>query len=490
MRDEKGGKNRRQAVAGPKGFYPAKPEALRSMVTDYLNKTELKRESAPLGLIAPHAGYIYSGPVAGWAYRQIQGHSYHTVVILAPSHMIPFPFAAVMTSGSYVTPLGEIPVDEDLASRLVKKGGDLVRASDYGHMSGASPAAEHSLEVQLPFLQVALGDFKIVPVVIGISGWDVSRSLGDALAEICDDNMLIVASSDLSHYHGYDDAYRLDGMVIDLIKELDAESLAEGCRTRDLEACGGTPIAALLAAANKIGACEVEILRHKTSGDIPGGMRDQVVGYLAAAVYRSVSEGKSVNQSHNAEESQSGSGLTFSKSEQDYLIGLAKQAVSEALLRKPFKLTEPDRPFPVLDEKRGLFVTLKIGGHLRGCIGNLSPDEPLGELVKRIACQSAFDDPRFPALTVRELERVTFDITVLGKMEKAERPLDVIVGRHGIMIKKGYFQGLLLPQVAVEQGWDREQFLEGVCMKAGLPAGAWREKDTELFLFTADCFGE
>ena len=193
-------------------------------------------------------------------------------------------------------------------------------------------------------------------------------------------------------------------------------------------------------------------------------------------------------QTHS--ETQTGSGLTFSREEQRYLLSLAKQSIYEAILDKPYPIDKMDHTFPVLSEQRGLFVTLKIDGRLRGCIGNISPTEPLGELVKMIARQTAFDDPRFPPLSESELKLVSFEITVLGEMKLIEDTNELEVGRHGIMLKKGFYQGLLLPQVAVEMGWNRRQFLDGVCRKAGLPPGSWREKDVQIFLFTADYFGE
>jgi len=482
------GNIRQATVSGPHGFYPSDPQILRNNITEYLDLAELRVSGAPFGIIAPHAGYFYSGPVAGWAYRQIQDFIYHTVIVLAPSHVVAIPFISVMVSGSYQTPLGDIPIDENLTVKLIKNGEGLIQGSTIGHMSDGRNQPEHSLEVQIPFLQVTLGDFKLVPVIVGSGGWEVCRILGEALAKVCDDDVLIVASTDLSHYHSYDEAYRLDREVIKAIETLDAEAVADGCRKRELEACGGSPVAALLAAADLKGARNVNILRHKTSGDVPGGMRDQVVGYLAAAINSGESTSENCDMCSN-EKTTTGSGLEFSTSEQEYLLLKARHSINKTL-RQSFKLPEPDASFSVLNEKRGVFVTLKIHDQLRGCIGNLMPDKPLGELIVEVARQAAFDDPRFPPLTMKELNDVSLEITVLGEMVEARSPKDVVVGKHGVMIRSGYNQGLFLPQVATELGWNREQFLDGVCQKAGLPTGAWRKEDAKLTIFTADCFGE
>ena len=486
---ERSRSNKRPAVAGPQGFYPTDPTALRDMIERFMNEAELKIDVAPFGLIAPHAGYVYSGAVAGWAYKQLHQRDYRSVIILAPSHMVAFPFASVMPEGSYTTPLGEVQVDKKLAAELVKEGGDILRASYQGHSAQVGLPAEHSLEVQLPFLQVALGDFKLVPVVLGIIDSIECQAIGAALAKVMANEILLVASSDLSHYHSYDEAYRLDKEVIELIKGKDALRLAEGCRQRKLEACGGMPIASLMLAAKEAGVDQVEILRHQTSGDVPYGSKDQVVCYLAAAFYKKKDINKVTSKSLSEEPASSGSGIVFEPEDKDCLLKLARQALREAVLGATSK-KEIDLTIPVMQEYRGLFVTLKIDGRLRGCIGNLSPTMPLGELVKKIAVQAAFDDPRFPKLTKVEFEKIKLDITILGDMILAQSPDDLVVGRHGVMIRKGFNQGLLLPQVATEMGWDRLQFLEGVCQKADLPRDAWKDKKAQLFIFTADCFGE
>jgi len=287
MPDPKQFYSRPPVVAGAQGFYPSDPAKLTRDVKDYISSAETKRPAKPLGLIAPHAGYVFSGPVAGWAYRQIEGHSYDSVVVLSPSHAELIPFASVMTSGEYITPLGAVPVDGELADYLLSTTDSLVQGSLKGHLNHGWGVSEHALEVQLPFLQVALGDFKLVPIIVGDTSWAGCKSLAEGLAKVMSNyNVLIVASSDLSHYHSYNEAYARDREVIAAIRNGQAQEIAEKCQTQQLEACGGAPIAAMLAVAEMSGGCEVEILRHRTSGDVPYGSRGQVVGYMAAALYR------------------------------------------------------------------------------------------------------------------------------------------------------------------------------------------------------------
>jgi len=183
-------------------------------------------------------------------------------------------------------------------------------------------------------------------------------------------------------------------------------------------------------------------------------------------------------------EAGSGSGLVLNQEDKATLLKRAREAIASALNNK----SSPRAEFKGnLREKRGVFVTLRIAGRLRGCIGRLTPDEPLGALVGEVAVQSALSDPRFPPLQREELTQTEMEITVLGEIEEA-RAEDVAPGRHGLLIRKGWQQGLLLPQVATEHGWGREEFLDATCRKAGLPAGCWREKGTKIYVFTADVF--
>ncbi len=476
-------------VAGPRGFYPAEPHVLRTQITHHLDSAEYIEDLPPFGLIAPHAGYIYSGPVAGWAYRQVVGRIYDVVVVLAPSHFEMFPFASVMPRGVYRTPLGDVPVESDVAREFANAAAGAAELSFKGHYANGGPS-EHSLEVQLPFLQVALGDFKLVPVIVGGGGWDLCHRLGAALAAVARSrDVLLVASSDLSHYHDYDTAYRLDRELIARVEAMDGEGVAEGCRSRHLEACGGSPIAAVLAAADRFGARRVRILRHATSGDVPGGMRDQVVGYLAAAVYPGEAEGASTGTDAEPAAESEGSGLEFTTEEKRILLELARQAIVSVVTGKPSGgSVDPAGLTDNLKQLRGMFVTLKSEGRLRGCIGNLAPALPLHELVRDVAIQSALSDPRFPPVSPDEVDGLEIEVTVLGPMKRVESADEVVPGRHGVLIRSGGYQGLLLPQVAEEQGWGREKFLDHVCLKAGLRTGAWRDPEAEIFIFSADHF--
>jgi AmmeMemoRadiSam system protein B len=267
------------AVAGM--FYPLRPDELRMEIAALLRAARPpKIQGSIAALIAPHAGYAYSGPTAAAAYRLLEGRTFDTVVIVSPSHREYFDGVSVYDGDAYATPLGELRVDAALRDALIA-GDAVVTASARGHRS------EHAVEVHLPFLQSVLASApKILPLVMGDQRAEFCRHLGRRLARIlAGTNSLLVASTDLSHYHPYDAAELLDEAVIRTIERGDAERLLEDLATERAEACGGGPTAAVLVAARELGAGRVTILHHCNSGDVTGDRRS-VVGYCSAAITR------------------------------------------------------------------------------------------------------------------------------------------------------------------------------------------------------------
>lgn len=275
---------REPEVAGM--FYPGDSTELSQMIEQYLAKTEKTVDGEILGLVSPHAGYVYSGPVAAWSYKQVEGKSYDVVVVVAPSHFEYFSGSSVYSGKYYQTPLGNIPVAEELAKELAASD-SRIKLSDAGHDPGRNGQAEHSLEVQLPFLQSTLGDFQLLPIVMAEQTMANTEHLGDALVKVLKGKKaLIVASSDLSHYHSYDDAYKLDETLIDFFADFEFKKILEGCEARKIEACGYGPIAVMMYTCSKLGYNKTKVLKYATSGDVPVGEKSQVVGYLSGAVYK------------------------------------------------------------------------------------------------------------------------------------------------------------------------------------------------------------
>jgi len=469
---------RKPAVAGQ--FYPADPEKLREQVENFLRRTKVVDiRGQILGIIAPHAGYMYSGWVAAHAFKQLIGKQFDVVVVISPSHVERFRGSSVYTKGGYETPLGVVPVDAKLAQKIASLN-EWVYASDRGHRQEHLFRREHAVEVELPFLQIVLGDFKLVPIVMGTQSYKDCQALAQALAEALKGKKpLIVASSDLSHFHPYDKACKMDGELIKYIENYDYQGLARGLDSGEIEACGGGPIIATMMAAQKLGANRAKVLIYKNSGDVTGD-KSSVVGYTAAILYKEskqIKEGKKVGVS-----------LGLTDEEKRQLLEIARITIEKRVKGEkvpPFTVTSER-----LREPRGAFVTIKKHGMLRGCIGYVLPVKPLYQAVREMAEAAALRDYRFPPVTPDELEELQIEISALTVPKEIKDIHEIEVGKHGIIIEKGSYSGLLLPQVATEYGWDRITFLEETCRKAGLPKDAWKDKDTRIMVFSAEVFGE
>ena len=469
-------KVRPAAVAG--SFYPSDPAELRTLADRMLNAASIPTLDGHVwAILSPHAGYPYSGPIAAHAYAALRGRQYRRVVVIAPSHFEGFDFSSIYNGDAYETPLGTIPVDKEFAARLAKLGDSSLRLSDRGHVKRGEQG-EHSLEVQLPFLQRTLGEFRLVPVIMGDQSYQASRALGVALSKIVQSrDTLIAASSDLSHYHPYGEAVQLDRKPLQALQDCDYFNMSRNFATRSWEACGGGPIVAAMIAAERLGATQAVLLKYANSGDITGD-KNRVVGYGAAALVQAKVPPRTALPE---------SALTAADREE--LLALARRSVETAV--RSAKLYEAPAPrSEALLQDHGAFVTLKRHGELRGCIGYTSAVKSLHLTVRDVAAFAALRDPRFPPVTPGELENLEYEVSVLSPFRRVKDVNDVQVGRHGLMAKKGEFEGVLLPQVPVEQRWDRKTFLEQVCRKAGLPPTCWNDPDTDLFLFSAQVFGE
>jgi AmmeMemoRadiSam system protein B/AmmeMemoRadiSam system protein A len=471
-------KVRQAGVAG--GFYPADPKALSAMIDDLLaHATPPPIHDPILAVVAPHAGYQFSGSVAAYTYAELKGRKFSRVVVIAPTHYVGFDFTSIYDGDAYATPLGTVQVDKAFARQLVKLS-PTIQLSGMGH--DITPAgAEHAIEVQLPWLQRVLGEFQLVPIVMGDQSYESSRALGLALANMIQDkkwggNTLIVASSDLSHYHPYDEAVTIDHKTLGALAAWDYYSMSRNFQTRVWEACGGAPIVAAMIAAERMGANQAQVLKYANSGDTSGD-RSRVVGY-SADVFVKAPTGKAVE-------------TPFSLSDRDKseLLALARKSVEQAVGQR--KQYEPGATASeALNQDRGAFVTLSESGELRGCIGYTSATKPLYLTVRDTATLAALRDPRFPPVSASELPQLEYEISVLSPLRRVMDPQQIKVGQDGLLMKNGNHEGLLLPQVPVEQNWNRQKFLEETCRKAGMSSTCWQDADTDIFRFTAVVFGE
>jgi AmmeMemoRadiSam system protein B/AmmeMemoRadiSam system protein A len=467
-------KVRPPAVAG--SFYPADPKELGRMLDGFLAKAAI---APPLenvvALVAPHAGYPYSGPVAAYSYAWLKGRKFDRVVVIAPSHYEAFGFSSVYDGGAYSTPLGQVPVDRVFAQQLAKMDSS-IKLSGLGH-TPSPDRPEHAIEVQLPFLQRVLGQFQLVPIVVGDQSYDACRALGMSLAKLIQkSNTLIVASSDLSHYHSYDEASRLDRKTLRAIGEYDYFDLARNLELRVWEACGGGPIVAAMIAAEQLGANQAHVLHYANTGDTTGD-GGRVVGYGAVALVKT------------AKAELDEAPFSLSVPEKDALLKIARQSVETAVRGgKPYECSSGG--MEALAQERGAFVTITEKGKLRGCIGYVAAAKPLYLTVRDVAMFAALKDDRFRPVAASELDRLQYEISVLSPLRRVLDVQDIRVGQHGLLIHTSRREGLLLPQVATGQKWDRATFLQEVCYKAGLPGRAWQDAGADLFRFTALVFSE
>ncbi len=449
---------RKPAVAG--AFYPLSMEKLSQTIDNYLFEAEKDEElenKQIKALIEPHAGYVYSGGVAAHGYNLIKDKNIKTVILLAPSHSVYFNSASIGNYTHYITPLGLVKISQ-LADKL-KLESELINTVDEAHIK------EHSLEVQIPFLQKTLNDFEIVPIITG----DLNQNQIDQIAELIsrniDDQTLIVVSSDLSHFFPYEDAVKMDEKCINSIESLDTQN-AKQC-----EMCGKIPVLILMNIAKKLD-WNSKILKYANSGDVTGD-RDSVVGYSSIAFYTDSS--------------------FLSESQKNELLTIARKTIQEYIIDG--KTYEPKTEDSKLKEARGVFVTLEKNNQLRGCIGNILPDKPLYLAVRDNAINAAVRDNRFNQVSKAELKDIKIEISVLTipqeiKAETQEKKIEKIKENiDGIILTKGWAQATFLPQVW-EQLPIKNEFLSQLCLKAGLEQDCYLKENVKIEKYQVLHFSE
>jgi len=467
---------RQPAVAGQ--FYPGSSAELRGMLEGLFQRAA-KRTSptTPLVLIVPHAGYVFSGEVAATAYAQIDpGQTVQTVFVIGPSHHVGFEGAAVYVTGDFVTPLGTVAVDRAIGRELLKSDRLFSDRTD-------AHAHEHSIEVQLPFLQQTLRqEFRLVPIVIGAQRPETCRKIAGVLAPYLKAGNLFVISTDFSHYPAYDDAARADRTVAEAVLArspltfLKTVEKVEGERLPGLETamCGWNCMLTLMYMTEPRNDIRFEILQYRNSGDAGSGDKRRVVGYYAIAGRQDTPRRQE---------------FTLTATEKTGLLAIARAAVEGSVREGQLPAFDVSTIPAALKAPGGAFVTLNAEGELRGCIGRFDASEPLYQVVRQMAVAAASKDPRFSPVRPEELGGIRIEISVLTPMRRISSAEEFEPGKHGIYIQKGGRSGTFLPQVAQATGWTREELL-GHCSqdKAGIGWDGW--KDAELYVYEALVFGE
>lgn len=473
------------AVAG--SFYPAAPDQLARDVDAYLAAAPAPVPDTPpvRVLVVPHAGYVYSGAVAAHAYRLIADQPFSTVVLIGSSHRAAFPEAALWPAGAFRTPLGDVPIDADLTRRLLASGPPFATRTT-AHLN------DHVLEVQLPFLQRALGDFTLVPIMLGTPDPATAAAVGNAIAAVAGPETLIVASTDFSHYPTYADACASDAKTVAAILSGNPAQLTRSLRAMEKHPpknmstflCSEGAVLAAMTYAQLVGAHQTSLLTYANSGDT-AGTHARVVGYAAIAFSGSSPQAAPTPPQEKPMTPEP----DFTPDERQELLNLARQTV-ETVARTGIPPAY-DGDLPGLQRPRGAFVTLHQNGRLRGCIGHFEADQPVYQTVIDMAVAAATQDPRFPRVTPADLSSLTYEISVLSPLRKISDWRDIQLGIHGVQVSRGFRRGVFLPQVATDTGWDLDTFMGELCsQKAGLPRTAWKDPQTDLYVFTAEIFSD
>jgi len=422
---------RKPVVAG--SFYPASPSQLESMIESMVDDNATKEEV--VGLICPHAGYIYSGPVAGAAVSRIRFTD--TSIVMGPNHTgLGKPFS-MMTSGTWETPLGNVEIDSELAQKLLGNSSYLEEDTD-------AHAREHSIEVQLPFLQHFKKDVRIVPIVLSHASGSIYKEIGLEIAEVLNGlgrDVVILASSDMTHYEPEEQARLKDNSAIEAILRLDEDELLERIAEQDITMCGYGPVVALISAAKAMEARRAELVRYQTSGEASGDY-SSVVGYA---------------------------GLIIPRQAMSPLVKLAHEAIG-AYVKEGRIMESPATLAPEMKEEAGVFVSIHKGGELRGCIGTFEPSRPsVAEEIIINAISAATRDPRFEPVCEEELKDLDISVDVLTAPEPIESKEQLDPKKDGAIVQRGARRGLLLPDL---EGVDTPEQQIDICrLKADIRPG-------------------
>lgn len=459
-------------VAG--AFYPADKEELTMIVQEYLDRaSDGSVISGASVLIVPHAGYVYSGPVAAYGFKAVSGASFDTVIILAASHYFSYPGVSVYKEGMFKTPLGDLTVDSDMAAELLRLAPELIfNEARYFER-------EHSVEVELPFLQLSLKKgFKIVPLLMGQVSYRQCLDLAGYIFQVMrNKNVLVLVSTDLSHYRAYEEAVGLDKKTIQFIADFDGQGLWDAVEPTGWNVCGIRPVLVGMHIAQLNNTKQIDILKYANSGDTAGD-KERVVGYASIVFSKS---GK--------DEEKGRSDAMLTKEDKSRLLEIARSTVRAVVNGE--KNPRFDEKSPGLNLKNGAFVTLTNKGSLRGCIGVFSSEDVLYKTIVEMATAACSQDYRFSPVSAKELADIEIEISVLSEPKPIDDWRNIKLGSDGVIVRKGFSSGVFLPQVATETGWGLERFLGELCsQKAGMPRECYKDPETKILTFQADIFNE
>ncbi|MGA7161224.1 MAG: AmmeMemoRadiSam system protein B [Bacteroidota bacterium] len=469
--------DRQPAVAGQ--FYPAQRSELEAELQKLFSKAvPPKKIKNVIAIISPHAGYVYSGEVAASAFNQINPtKEYENIFVLGPSHHVALEGASAYASGNYVTPLGTVKVNTELGEQLAKENSVFTNAIE-------PHVYEHSIEVQLPFLQYCMKkEFQIVPIVVGAPYPETCKRMASVLRPYLNTKNLFIISTDFSHYPSYGDAVRVDTSSASAILSNSPNRLIEVTRSNEQKEipnlvttmCGWSCVLTLLYMTENNPNVVINLIEYKNSGDSEVGDKSKVVGYCAIVF----------SLKDKIEKASTG----LNESDKRKLLWIARNTIEQYIKEKQSPAIDTTPLSLGAKTNGGAFVTLLKNGELRGCVGRFDSKEPLYRVVQQMAIAAATEDYRFPQVQVDEIGGLQIEISALTPMRRIASIDEIQLGRDGIYIRKGDRSGTFLPQVAMETGWTKEEFL-GHCArdKAGLGWDGW--KDAEIYVYEANVFSE
>jgi AmmeMemoRadiSam system protein B/AmmeMemoRadiSam system protein A len=475
-------------------WYPADAETLSKQIEFFLQRATVEPIKNVIALILPHAGYRFSGQTAAWGLKTIN-KKYKRVVIIGPSHYVPMEeMLTVPRATHYETPLGQVPLDLEFINRLLKH-------SIFLNVPQAHKQ-EHSVQIELPLLQYSQKDFKLVPIVAGRCSPNTIRKAGSILKSLIDDETLVIASSDFVHYgrnYGYvpftknvpEQIKKLDMGAYEHIAKLDCNGFLKYRQRTHATICGYVPIAILLSMLEK--PVKADLIKYTTSGELMGDFTNSV-SYLSIAFSGTWENYPPIEPQASTRE--------LTEEDKKQLLALARKTIAHFLQKR--RVPEPSELGVTISEAmrapRAAFVTLKkvpdpnkvlgpLKPMLRGCIGDIFPRRPLYKSVIANAINAAINDRRFRPVTIAECNDIIIEISALTAPTPIASPDEIRIGADGVVLSKNGRSAIYLPQVAPEQGWDIEQMLTNLSLKAKLPKDAWKE-GASFLVFQAVVFGE
>ncbi len=473
----------RSSLAGT--WYSADAGALSEQIEGFFQKAQVKPINNVIALILPHAGYRYSGQTAVCGLKTTD-KKYKRIIVIGPSHSILMEeMLSVPRVTHYQTPLGQVPLDVEFINKLLKYS--LFQNVPQAHKN------EHSVQIEIPLLQYSQKDFKLVPIVAGSCSLQTIAKAGNILGSLVDAETLVIASSDFVHFgsnFGYtpfkenvpEQIKELDMGAYEYIAALDAKGFLEYKYKTGATICGCIPIAVLLSMLDK--PASVDLTNYTTSGELTDDFSNSV-SYLSVAFSGSWQSRQEIEPQANNPE------LELTEEDKKQLLALARKTIVSALrTRRVPQASELGVTISdAMKSPRAAFVTLKKNSQLRGCIGDIFPQRPLYKSVIRNAVNACVNDRRFLPVTETECEDITIEISALTAPEPVVSSDEIRIGTDGVVLSKDGHSAVFLPQVATEQGWDVNQMLTRLSLKAQLPADAWKE-GASFLVFQADVFGE